>query len=246
MLLNSVWMIGKNSPALALSSWTTGGCFKYPPKSAATLALRKPPSAVPVAAGSTAMRASPAKNPCWRLTACPCLPLRFFGAGTFSTAATISLLSGLAVLRPRLFQVPGAPVEGFIRFQKAVQRTRRILAQPMAQLVRHGPGRLIGHTEFALQKLGRDATLVAATQRGGNKPLGQIGSRPVKHRSSGRRFLPAAGRTFVHPRARLQPPRHAAAAPGTGKSAGPAEPGQVFDALLLGSKLHHKLSQPSH
>ena len=27
MLLNSVWMIGKNSPALALSSWTTGVCF---------------------------------------------------------------------------------------------------------------------------------------------------------------------------------------------------------------------------
>ena len=28
MLLNSVWMIGKNSPALALSSWTTGVCFQ--------------------------------------------------------------------------------------------------------------------------------------------------------------------------------------------------------------------------
>ena len=44
--------------------------------------------------------------------------------------------------------------EGLVRFQKAVQRTRRILAQPVAQLVRHGPGRLIRHTEFALQKLG--------------------------------------------------------------------------------------------
>src|SRR4029077_4801707 len=28
MLLNSVWMIGKNWPALALSSWTTGGVFQ--------------------------------------------------------------------------------------------------------------------------------------------------------------------------------------------------------------------------
>jgi hypothetical protein len=30
----SVRMIGKNSPALALSSWTTGVCFKYAPRSA--------------------------------------------------------------------------------------------------------------------------------------------------------------------------------------------------------------------
>jgi NAD(P)-dependent dehydrogenase (short-subunit alcohol dehydrogenase family) len=28
MLLNSVWMIGRNWPALALSSWTTGVCFR--------------------------------------------------------------------------------------------------------------------------------------------------------------------------------------------------------------------------
>jgi hypothetical protein len=66
---------------------------------AATLALRKAPSSAPVAAGSTAIQAFPAKNRCWRLTAGPCFPLRFFGAGAFSTAATTRLLSGLAVLR---------------------------------------------------------------------------------------------------------------------------------------------------
>jgi hypothetical protein len=41
-----------------------------------------------------------------------------------------------------------------------VERTRRILAQPMAQLVRHGPGRLMCHAQLALQKLGRDAALL--------------------------------------------------------------------------------------
>ena len=127
-----------------------------------------------------------------------------------------------------------------------MQRTGRVLAQPVAQLVRHGPGRLIRHTEFALQKLGRYPALIAAHQIGGKKPLGQIGSRPVKHRSSGRRFLPVAGRTFIHPWARLQPPRLTSAAPGTGKSAGPAKPCQVFDTPLLGPKLDNKLSQPSH
>ena len=116
----------------------------------------------------------------------------------------------------------------------------------MAQLVRHGPGCLIRHAEFALQKLGRNPALVAAHQIGGEKPLGQIGPRSVKYRSSGRRFLPVAGRTFVHPWTRLQPPSVASAAPDTGKSSGPAEPRQMFDALLLGIKLDNKLSQPSH
>src|SRR5215469_11913772 len=71
----------------------------------------KAPSSAPVAAGNTAMRALPAKNPCWRLTACPCFPLRFFGAGTFSTAATTRLLSGLAVLRPGLVGSPRPPMK---------------------------------------------------------------------------------------------------------------------------------------
>ena len=47
-------------------------------------------------------------------------------------------------------RVAAATNEGLVRFQKAVQRTRRILAQPMAQFVRHSPGRLIRHTQFAL------------------------------------------------------------------------------------------------
>jgi len=76
-------------------------------------------------------------------------------------------------------RVAAATNEGLVGFQKTVQRTRRILPQPVAQLVRHGPGRLIRHAEFALQKLGRNPALVAAHQIGSEKPLGQIGSRPV-------------------------------------------------------------------
>ena len=105
---------------------------------------------------------------------------------------------------------------------------------------------MIGHAEFPLQKFGRDTALIAAHQISGEKPLGQIGSRPVKHRSSSRRFLPVTGRAFIHPRARLQSPRLTSAAPGTGKSAGPAEPRQMFNTLLLGPKLDNKLAQPSH
>jgi hypothetical protein len=45
--------------------------------------------------------------------------------------------------------------------------------------------------------LGRDAGLVAAYQIGGDKPLGQIVSRPVEDRSNGSRFL--AGRAFATP-----------------------------------------------
>src|ERR1700724_848312 len=54
-------------------------------------------------------------------------------------------------------RIAAAADEGLIRLEKAAQRTGRILAQTMAQLVRHGPGRLICHPQFALQKFGRDA-----------------------------------------------------------------------------------------
>src|ERR1700751_4934526 len=39
------------------------------------------------------------------------------------------------------YRVTAAAAEGLIPLQKAAQWTGRILAQPMAQLVRHGPGR---------------------------------------------------------------------------------------------------------
>jgi hypothetical protein len=57
----------------------------------------------------------------------------------------------------------------------------------------------------------------------------------VKQRSSGRRFLPVADRTFVHARAHLQPPRLTSAAPGTGETAGPADPGTLAKSSIYSS-----------
>jgi len=136
--------------------------------------------------------------------------------------------------------------EGLIRLQQAAQRARRVLTQPVAQLVRHGPSRLIRHPQLPLQKLGRDAALVAGHQVGGKKPLRQIRPRPVKHRSGGDRFLPVARAAFVNPRTRLQPPSLSPAAPGAHKTARPAQLGQVRNALLLCSEPSRKLQEPAH
>src|SRR5271155_3825199 len=63
-------------------------------------------------------------------------------------------------------RIAAAADEGLVRLKKAVQRMRWAFAQPVAQLVRHGPGRLIRHPQLPLQKLGRDAALVAAIREG--------------------------------------------------------------------------------
>jgi hypothetical protein len=231
-------------------------CFKYSPRSALRPRAGKPLGQQMRIGGdisfkkglqfdlrrrrSAPMRASPARNPGWRLTACPCFPLRFFGAGTFSTAATTELLSGLVVLRQGLVVSPRPPMKVSSAPRKPVQRARRILAQPVAQLVRNGPGRLIRHAQFALQKI--DTALVAAHQIGGEKPLCQIGSCPVKYRSSGRRFLPVAGRTFVYPWTRLQP-----ATPDVRRTRHrrSRQASEMIDTLLLGTNLHYKLLSPA-
>ncbi len=98
--------------------------------------------------------------------------------------------------------IAAATDEGLIRLEKAAQRTGRILAQPVAQLVR-----LIRHPQFALQKFGRDAALVATHQVGGEKPLRQPRPRPMKHGSRRHQFLPMADGAFVDPRPSLQPPQ---------------------------------------
>jgi hypothetical protein len=46
--------------------------------------------------------------------------------------------------------IAAAADESLVGFQKAVQRAGRVLAQPMAQLVRHGPGGLVGHFKLPL------------------------------------------------------------------------------------------------
>jgi hypothetical protein len=76
-------------------------------------------------------------------------------------------LAGVGGAATETSRVAAAADERLVRFQQAVQRTRRVLAQTIAQLVRHGPGRLIGHAYFPLQKLGRDAVLIATYRIGG-------------------------------------------------------------------------------
>src|SRR6266403_2927124 len=74
----------------------------------------------------------------------------------------------------------------------------------------------------------------------------EIRPRPMKNRSRGHRLLPVAGAALVNPRSSLQPPSHPAAAARTHKTAGPAKPGQVFDAPLLRPKPRCKIQKPSH
>ena len=83
--------------------------------------LRKGAEFGPGRAGNTAIRTSPAKKPCCRLTACPCLPVLFFGAGTFSTAATTRLLSGCWCCG-RTGRIAAATDEGLVRLEQAAQR----------------------------------------------------------------------------------------------------------------------------
>jgi len=88
------------------------------------------------------------------------------------------------------------------------------------------------HCQFPLQKFGRDATLVAAHQIGGNKPLRENRPRPMQHRSGGHRFLPVAGGAFIDPQARFEPPGLPPAAAGADKSTGASEalPGARYTA----------------
>src|SRR5271170_5143972 len=143
-------------------------------------------------------------------------------------------------------RIAPAADEGLVRLEEAAQRTGRILAQPVAQFVRHGPRRLVRHPQFALQKFGRDAALVAAHEVGGKKPLRQIRPRPMKHRSRGHRLLAMAGAALVDPRTCLQPPGRPPAAAGTHKTVRPTKLGQVLDASLLRPEPRRKLQKPSH
>src|SRR5689334_19620446 len=111
--------------------------------------------------------------------------------------------------------------------------------------MRHSPGRLVRYRQFALQKFGRDAALVAAHQVGGNKPLREIRPRPMKHRSRGHRLLLMAGAALVDPRTCPQPPGRPPAAAGTHKTVGPTKLGQVLDASLRRPEPRRKIQKPS-
>jgi len=122
--------------------------------------FKKDPSSAPVAAGARRCGIT-GEEPVLALDGVPMLSLRFFGAGTFSTAATTRLLSGLAVLRPGLVGSPRPPM----KVSSASRKPCSDATDPrsaVAQLVRHGPGRLIRHTSSRCRKLGRNPALIAA------------------------------------------------------------------------------------
>ena len=155
-------------------------------------------------------------------------------------------LVGVGRAAPETGGIAPAADEGLVRLEITAQRTGRVFAQPVAQLVGHGPSRLVGDRQFALQKLGRDAALVTAHHVGGDKPLGEIGPRAMKHRSRRHRFLPMAGAAFVDPWPRLQPPNPSPAAARAHKPTRPAQPGQVLDAPLLRPEARRKIQKSSH
>ena len=155
-------------------------------------------------------------------------------------------LVGVGRAAPATGRIAPAADEGLIRLEEATQRAAGVFAQPVPKLVRHGPRRLIRHRQFPLQKLGRDAALVAAHQVGGNKPLREVRPRPIKHRPRRHRCLPMAGAAFVDPWPRLQPPSRPPAAAGADKTVRPAKLSQVLDALLFGPEPGRKIQKSSH
>ena len=214
MLLNRVWMIGKKAPALAafvLDHWRV---LQMLGEGGIAAAITREPVGQQMGPGRDIVFEEGAELGTRR-------GRQHRDAGVAGEEPVLALhgmpVFSLLVLRRRhlldggddqaLVRVGGAASatcriapaanEGLIRLEEAAQRTGRILAQPVAQLVRHGPGRLVRHRQFALQKFGRDAALVAAHQIGGNKPLREIRPRPMQHRSGGDRF-PAGGRPYIH------------------------------------------------
>lgn len=61
--------------------------------------------------------------------------------------------------------------ECLVRFEKTANRAVRVFAQPMAELVGHGPGRLVRHTQFSLKELRRNAPFFTAHEVGCEEPL---------------------------------------------------------------------------
>src|SRR5712671_3472027 len=112
MLLNSVWMIGKNWPALALSSWTHRGVLQMLAEGGVAAAIAgKPVGQQMRIGGDIGFEEGPqlgpgrgrqhgdariaGEEPVLAPDGVPMLSAPvLFGAGTFSTAATTRLLSG--------------------------------------------------------------------------------------------------------------------------------------------------------
>src|SRR6516225_9270137 len=192
----------------------------------------KPPRSAAVAAGRTAMRALPATK--WLFL----MPSPRRGeAGTVSTAIAIRLLFGSVIwigeaAAPAL-GLAAATIVALIDLDQAVERVFRSLAQPVAQLVRHQPGRVVAQRQFARQEQSRHAALVLPDQPCRRKPFAQRRAGAVKNRPGSHRMLPPAVGTFENPRSSRQLISQPPGAPGAGEPVGPTQLRQGGDARRL-------------
>ena len=206
----------KNSPASALSS-STGRSFQISrrdqhsgrdePANPVGQQMRirsdigfKPRRFGPRRRRSTAIRASP-QGPCSRLTAYPCFPLQFSAPHLLQRQQRPGFCRLASALQPGV-QDHGHH-EGLVRFQKAVQRHDGSSLSPVAQLVRHKsrPSRSTPSSRCRTRPEDPRASHGPSDRR---RTHWSDRFASGEHRSSGRRFLPVAGRTFVAV-ARLQP-----------------------------------------
>ncbi len=138
--------------------------------------------------------------------------------------------------------IAAATDEGLIRLEKAAQRTGRILAQPVAQLVRSDTSPPVRAAE------------IWPRRRACRDPSGRRRetTSPTPSASDETRFppssIPADGRWRIR-----RPAAEPSAAPslpptaaGTHKTAGPAKPSQVLDAPRLRPEPGYKIQKSSH
>src|SRR6516225_6613525 len=205
----------------------------------------KPPRSAAVAAGRTAMRALPATK--WLFL----MPSPRRGeAGTVSTAIAIRLLFGSVIwigeaAAPAL-GLAAATIVALIDLDQAVERVFRSLAQPVAQLVRHQPGRVVAQRQFARQEQSRHAALVLADQPCRGKPFAQRRAGAVKHRPGGHRMLPPAVGTFENPRSNRELISQPPGAPDADEPVGPTQLRQCSDARRLIPIAIHECEKSGH
>src|SRR6202011_5998868 len=144
------------------------------------------------------------------------------------------------------FGLTATTIVALVDLQEAVEWEFRPLAQRVAQLVRHQPGRVVAQGQFARQEQRRHAALVLRYQPCRREPFAQRSAGTVKDRPSGHRMLlPAAG-AFKNPRSHSQLIGQPPGAPGADKALGPTQLRQCGDARRLIPIAIHERKKPGH
>jgi hypothetical protein len=139
-----------------------------------------------------------------------------------------------------------AAIVALVNLQQAVEWEFRALAQPVAQLVRHQPRRVVAQRQFARQEQRRHAALVLRHHPRRREPFAQRRAGAVKHRPGGHRMLLPTGGALENPRPSRQligrPPSAARAY----ETLGPAQLRQCRDARRLVPIAIHELKKSGH